>query len=294
MITPFVGAYHALTHPIETTVDFVTMVIGDVSDIFGDNEITVSDMDLLVSTFYDRTEHKDMIDNIVSQYSDSDAVTPENILKVFIFSQCNEINQSTVMQVASYISNDMGDIFNPDSMVEYMLSTPPFSLSCKEHEITRDSLLYLFNSGNNGSGDSDYIPDEGSSIGEKIVGFAKSKLGARYWWGANGPDNFDCSGFVYWTHNKAGIRIGRTTAAGYSQMGKPIPYSELKIGDVITFDYGSGVAHIGIYIGNGQMINALGKGSGTVGQYPDQCVKISSVAKGSYFYRNMYNCRRLY
>lgn len=77
-------------------------------------------------------------------------------------------------------------------------------------------------------------------------------------------------------------------------MGKAIPYSKLQIGDVITFNYGSGVAHIGIYIGEGKMIHASGQGSGTVGQYPNQCVKISSVAKGSYFYRNMYNCRRLY
>ena len=42
------------------------------------------------------------------------------------------------------------------------------------------------------------------------------------------------------------------------------------------------------------MINALGAGSGTVGQYPNQCVKISNIKKGSYFYKYIYNCRRLY
>ena len=45
---------------------------------------------------------------------------------------------------------------------------------------------------------------------------------------------------------------------------------------------------------SGNMVHASGKGSGTVGQYPDQCVKVTSVAPGSYFYRHIYNCRRLY
>lgn len=55
------------------------------------------------------------------------------------------------------------------------------------------------------------------------------------------------------------------------------------IGNVITFDYGKGVAHIGIYIGDGKMIHTSGKGSGTVGQYLNQCVKIFSVKQGNYF-----------
>lgn len=62
-------------------------------------------------------------------------------------------------------------------------------------------------------------------------------------------------------------------------MGKSVNYSNLQIGDVITFNYGSGVAHIGIYIGNGQMIHASGDGSGTTGQYADQCVKITSIKR---------------
>ena len=103
---------------------------------------------------------------------------------------------------------------------------------------------------------------------------------------------------MFWTclraHNQAGVKTGRTTAAGYAGSGKAVSYSNLQIGDVITFNYGSGVAHIGIYIGNGNMVHASGKGSGTVGQYPDQCVKVTSVAPGSYFYRHIYNCRRLY
>lgn len=76
--------------------------------------------------------------------------------------------------------------------------------------------------------------------------------------------------------------------------GKSVSYNNLQIGDVITFNYGRGVAHIGIYIGNGRMVHASGKGSETVGQDPNQCVKVTSIAPGSYFHNYIYNCRRLY
>lgn len=150
------------------------------------------------------------------------------------------------------------------------------------------------NSNNNTTNNGSQSSQDSTTLGISIANYALSKQGKRYYWGASGPNYFDCSGLVYWAHNQAGVKIGRTTAAGYAGSGKAVSYSNLQIGDVITFNYGSGVAHIGIYIGNGNMVHASGKGSGTVGQYPDQCVKVTSVAPGSYFYRHIYNCRRLY
>lgn len=135
---------------------------------------------------------------------------------------------------------------------------------------------------------------ENTTVGINIANSALSKQGSRYYWGATGPTYFDCSGLVYWAYNQVGIKIGRTTASGYAESGKNISYSNLQIGDVITFNYGRGVAHIGIYIGNGQMVHASGKGSTTFGQYADQCVKVTNIAPGSYFYNYIYNCRRLY
>lgn len=150
-----------------------------------------------------------------------------------------------------------------------------------------------------------------TQTGLAIANKALSKQGSRYWWGAPGggfgdgqgldsPNTiyFDCSGLIAWAHRQAGVKIGRSTAAGYSRSGSGVSYSNLQIGDVITFNYGSGVAHIGIYIGvvNGQksFVHASGKGSSTRGQYADQCVKVSSIEPGSYYYKYIYNCRRLY
>lgn len=150
------------------------------------------------------------------------------------------------------------------------------------------------NSTNNNQSSSSTTTESNAALGVKIANYALAKQGSRYYWGASGPTYFDCSGLVYWAHKQAGVRIGRTTAAGYAGSGKAVSYSNLQIGDVITFNYGRGVAHIGIYIGNGRMVHASGKGSETVGQDPNQCVKVTSIAPGSYFYNYIYNCRRLY
>ena len=142
-----------------------------------------------------------------------------------------------------------------------------------------------------GGGGGSYVPGD-SAVGNAIAQTALTRLGCRYWWGANGPNYFDCSGLVYWAYNQAGVSLGRTTAAGYAGSGKAISRSELQPGDVITFSYGSGVAHIGIYIGGGSFVHASGEGSGTVGQYPDQCVKTAPLS--GYWERYVYNYRRLY
>ena len=142
-----------------------------------------------------------------------------------------------------------------------------------------------------GGGGGSYVPGD-SSVGNAIAQKALTRLGCRYWWGANGPNYFDCSGLVYWAYNQAGVSLGRTTAAGYAGSGQAISRSQLQPGDVITFSYGSGVSHIGIYIGGGSFVHASGQGSGTVGQYADQCVKTAPLS--GYWERYVYNYRRLY
>lgn len=155
-----------------------------------------------------------------------------------------------------------------------------------------DALTQLMSQApSEGGGGGSYVAGS-SEVGNKIAQQALTRLGKRYWWGANGPNYFDCSGLVYWAYNQAGVKLGRTTAAGYSRAGKSISKSQLQAGDVITFSYGSGVAHIGIYIGGGSFVHAAGQGSGTVGQYPNQCVKTAQLS--GYWERYVYNYRRLY
>lgn len=91
----------------------------------------------------------------------------------------------------------------------------------------------------------------GSGTGDKIVSYAKSKLGCKYVWGATGPNQFDCSGLTGWCHKQVGINIPRTSGE-QRKGGKLIANkSEAMPGDVICFE-----GHVGLYVGNGQMIHA--------------------------------------
>ncbi|MEV5382293.1 NlpC/P60 family protein [Streptomyces sp. NPDC052721] len=85
------------------------------------------------------------------------------------------------------------------------------------------------------------------------VAYAYSKLGSPYVWGATGPNAFDCSGLVQAAYRSAGISLPRTTYAQINA-GRRVSRSELQPGDLVFFY--SGISHVGIYVGDGQMIHA--------------------------------------
>lgn len=94
-----------------------------------------------------------------------------------------------------------------------------------------------------------------------MIAEAEKYLGYPYVWGGSSPStSFDCSGFVCWVINHSGAgSVGRTTAQGIFNHTTPIAPSEAKPGDIIfftgTYDSGSAVSHVGIYVGNGMMIH---------------------------------------
>jgi len=89
---------------------------------------------------------------------------------------------------------------------------------------------------------------------------AYNQLGDPYIAGNVGPNSFDCSGLVYYCLQQAGSSRGRYNAAGYSQVDdweKITSMDDLQIGDILFFHTnGKTVGHTGIYIGNGEMIDA--------------------------------------
>jgi peptidoglycan DL-endopeptidase CwlO len=100
------------------------------------------------------------------------------------------------------------------------------------------------------SGSSISAPAGGNA--QAILNEAYKHLGAKYVWGATGPDTFDCSGFTSYVYkHAAGMDISRTT---YTQIdvGQPVSQDQLKPGDLVFPHAG----HVGIYVGNGQMIHA--------------------------------------
>ncbi|SHH69025.1 hydrophobic W protein [Clostridium intestinale DSM 6191] len=109
-------------------------------------------------------------------------------------------------------------------------------------------------------------------LGQDVVNEAYRHLGKTYVYGATGPNTFDCSGLTQYVYKQVGINISRTTFTQIND-GVSVSYSNLQPGDLVF----TSTTHVGIYIGNGQMIHAPQTGD---------VVKISSIW-------NFYAARRI-
>ena len=89
------------------------------------------------------------------------------------------------------------------------------------------------------------------------VNTALAQRGDMYLYGATGPDRFDCSGLTQFAYKAAGVSIPRTSRL-QSTFGAPVAKADLKPGDLVFFY--SPVSHVGMYIGNGQMVHSSSAG----------------------------------
>lgn len=99
---------------------------------------------------------------------------------------------------------------------------------------------------------------QSSSVGG-VVGAAYAGVGVPYVYGGKTTSGWDCSGFVSWAYRQAGISIPSSTSA-IRGSGLFVQTSNPKPGDLV-FQNGGG--HVGIYVGNGQMIGAQNPSVGT-------------------------------
>lgn len=97
------------------------------------------------------------------------------------------------------------------------------------------------------------------------VNAAMAELGRPYVFGAAGPSTFDCSGLMQWAWAKAGVSLSHYTFTQMNNDTTPISRSQLQPGDLVFF-YGGD--HVGMYIGNNQVIHA---------PQPGEVVKISDI-----------------
>ena len=118
---------------------------------------------------------------------------------------------------------------------------------------------------------------------DTVVDLALSQVGKPYIWATANPNvGFDCSGLVYYVYKQVGINLSRTT---YTQVnhGTSVSASELRKGDLVFFNNGGGVDHVGIYIGNNKFVHASSPETGV----------IVSTLFGSYFGNTFVGARRL-
>ena len=137
-------------------------------------------------------------------------------------------------------------------------------------------IFYLETGEGAGFGGNEYT----SEAAQRLLNEAARYLGTPYVWGGYSPSGFDCSGFVSYCLTHSGVRnTGRLTAQGLYDICTPVSQSEAQPGDLIfftgTYDAGVPVTHIGIYVGNGQMIHC---------GHPVQYTSINSPYWQSHFY----------
>ncbi|MDR3542447.1 MAG: NlpC/P60 family protein [Desulfosporosinus sp.] len=96
---------------------------------------------------------------------------------------------------------------------------------------------------------------------QQILSFAAQFQGIPYVWGGTTPSpGFDCSGYVQYVYEHAGISLNRTSEQQFNN-GVPVSRSDLRPGDIVFFHtYSSGASHVGIYAGNNTMIDSSNGG----------------------------------
>ncbi|MFF1415268.1 NlpC/P60 family protein [Streptomyces sp. NPDC058289] len=124
------------------------------------------------------------------------------------------------------------------------------------------------------------LPDSaasGPSSGRAMTAVmaARSAVGRPYVWGSTGPSGFDCSGLMVWSYRQAGVALPRTSQA-QRHAGRRVSLSEARPGDLVT--YRSDASHVGMYVGNGQVVHAPYPGA-RVRYDPVGMMPVSSVTR---------------
>jgi len=111
-----------------------------------------------------------------------------------------------------------------------------------------------------------YPLPSGNTVGEIALRAALTRQGDPYVWAAAGPDEFDCSGLVVWAFAQEGISLPHYTGDLWN-LGVHVSQADLEPGDLVFF---FGEDHVGIYIGDGLMVDAPAPGQDVMVQPIDE------------------------
>ena len=105
-------------------------------------------------------------------------------------------------------------------------------------------------------------PASASGLGvyANVLATAQALKGIPYVWGGQTTSGFDCSGFIHYVYNKAGVSMTRTNSIGY--FSRSFYVDNPQPGDLVFFKntYQAGISHLGVYLGNGNFIHAGSSG----------------------------------
>ncbi|MGH3293797.1 MAG: NlpC/P60 family protein [Trebonia sp.] len=103
----------------------------------------------------------------------------------------------------------------------------------------------------------DIVLPEATNVGTTALRAALTQRGKPYVWGAAGPNSYDCSGLVMWAFLQEGISLPHYTGDQWNA-GMHVSRADLEPGDLVFFF--ADISHVGIYLGNGLMVDAPSTG----------------------------------
>lgn len=109
------------------------------------------------------------------------------------------------------------------------------------------------------------------------VAYAMAQINDAYVFGAAGPSAFDCSGLTMMAWGAAGVSLPHSSSAQFAS-GTKVSMSDLRPGDLVF--YYSPISHVGMYIGNGLIVNALNPGAGILVSPVDSMPSVGAVRPG--------------
>lgn len=235
----------------------------------------------------DQTQEDEQNDN------EQEQTAQETLLKtVFIASETVNLRKeaSTDSEIVAKLTLNMAvDVYSEEggwskikvSGKEGYVSTSLLSDKKKETSRAAETLRNTENT-NNQTTTSSAATVPVSQKGGSVVETAKNYIGkASYVYGASGPSSFDCSGFTSYIYKQYGVSLSRTAAGQYSN-GVAVSKDQLQPGDLVMFGK-SGINHVGIYIGGGQMVHAAN---------PSRGVTTDTINSG-YYGNNYVGARRV-
>lgn len=135
---------------------------------------------------------------------------------------------------------------------------------------------------------SDYVYETSttaSSVGAQVADLSKAYIGVRYSYGGSSPNGFDCSGFTQYLYKQFGHSLIHSASSQYKNNGVYVAREDLQPGDLVFFSStpGGSITHVGIYIGNDEVIHA---------RYSIGRVAINALSQ-NYYNKNYVGAKRI-